>query len=445
MKRELGIAAVVAVVAGNMLGSGIFFVPGELAALTGGGWPTVWLWPACGLVLLMAALSAAEAAGRVPESGAMVVVLHRAYGPKAGFLKAWADTWIVGPGVMASIALVFGELVGGMFGAPPMLFAVAAIVLLTLVNAAGVRVAGRVQTGLTALKLGLVAFLCTGGLLADAAPSSATLPFAMTPALLGASLAMVLFCFDGWLDVINVAGEVRDPERNIPRGLIAGVVIIAVIYVAMNASILRMVPLETIQADSGKVPQAFAEGVFGATGSLWITASMAICMLGALGGVLLTFPRVVWVGAQLYLPGRWKRGPLRTLGAEPSGSVPLPALLLSAGLSLVALTTLSTFSNLVAFMTATMAIFVALLVSATFALRRKEGVPEGFQVPGYPWLPALAAGCLLALAVLVTIQDPKHALLGLAWIGVGGVVAVWLRVGQQPHDPSSTSLMRDAK
>ena len=234
LKRQLGLSAVVALVVGNMLGSGVFFTPGELAAVTQHPWQVHFIWALCGLITLCGALTLAELCRLLPQAGATYHVLREGFGPFWGFLLVWMELWVSGPGAVAGIAIVFGEfmqrVVGTRVAIAPAWWGAGAIAGFALVNIAGVVWGARVQVLMTTVKIvGLVGLI--GGALWLAPPTVAVVATAVAPEasasesfiafyrFAGLGVAAVLFTYVGWIDVSHVAGEVRRPERDLPLGL----------------------------------------------------------------------------------------------------------------------------------------------------------------------------------------------------------------------------------
>lgn len=176
LKKKLGLAAVSAIVVGDMIGSGIFFTPGQLAAVAEADWQVYLIWAMCGFIALCGALTLAELAVLIPQAGVPYRALSDAYGSFAGFMQAWVMVLVSGPGAIAGIAILFGEFADRIFGAgdAPLVWAVGAIVFFAAVNLRGVSWGGRTQILLTAVKvLGLLGLIVGGILVADAAPVTA--------------------------------------------------------------------------------------------------------------------------------------------------------------------------------------------------------------------------------------------------------------------------------
>src|SRR3989304_6172861 len=311
LQRQLGVVAVAAVVAGDMLGSGIFFTPGELAAVAQQSWQVYFFWALAGFITLCGAWTLAELSSLIPESGATFHIIRKGFGEFWAFLKSWVEMLISGPGSVAGVA----DAVGGFLSefldmrstwASP-LWGSLAIAFFTIINLFGVRWGGRTQIGLTAVKITALLALVFGSLWvthpAQAAQIAATETDGGLVHLLrfvGLGVAVVLFTYDGWVDVTHAAGEVSNPKKNLPRGLIAGVTLIVLLYLFVNYAYLRAVPLERMRQEPTLVASNLAEAAFGERGSRLLKLLIMISIFGALGGLIMTLPRLFYGAAHRY-------------------------------------------------------------------------------------------------------------------------------------------------
>ena len=229
LRRQLGLWAVSALVVGDMLGTGIFFTPGELASVAESPWQVYFFWGLCGAITLCGALTLAELTTLLPRAGASYHIIREGFGPFWAFLKIWVEMWVSGPGSVAGVAIVLGEFAARLPAAPARVSAttwgVVAIVAFALVNLGGVSWGGRTQILLTALKVaGLLALVVGSFFLAEPAAASHA---AKTQGasllglvrLVGLGVAVVLFTYDGWINVSHVGGEVREPAKHLPVAL----------------------------------------------------------------------------------------------------------------------------------------------------------------------------------------------------------------------------------
>lgn len=429
LRRQLGLAAVTAIVAGDMLGSGIFFTPGELAAVAVRPWQVYFLWALCGGITLCGALALAELATRLPRAGASYHIIREAYGPFWAFLKAWMEMWVSGPGSVAGVAIVFGEFLVRFLGegapiTPPAAGALA-IVLFALVNLRGVEWGGWTQVALTTAKVvGLLALVAGSLLLADAAPPAAPAMAGDGEGLVGLArvvglgVAAVLFTYDGWVDVSHLAGEVKSPRRHLPLGLTAGVAGISVLYLLVNHAYLRVVPLDAMRDAPATVANQVALAAFGPTGGRLLNGLVMLSIFGALGGLVMTLPRLFYAAAAQYEPA--SRGtrvhPFFGGLSRVSGTtaVPAGAILFCAAMSIVAILFFQSFSRLVTFFVVPLQVSNILVVAAVFRLPRGAPGPDEYRTPGYPVVPLVYIVVLSMLLASAVFYQPVDTLIGVA-------------------------------
>ncbi len=436
LRRHLGLAAVAAIVIGNMLGSGVFFTPGELAAVATRPWQVHFIWALSGLITLCGALTLAELCTLLPQAGASYHIIREAFGPFYGFLLVWLELWVSGPGAVAGIAVAFGEFAHRMTGTiPPVAWGAAAVGFFALVNLAGVQWGGRTQVLLTAIKVAGIAALIGGALLL-AAPAAAA-PVAVPDAdqglrgflrFTGLGIAAVLFTYDGWIDVSHVAGEVRRPGRDLPLGLGVGVLALTLLYLAVNHAYLRVVPLAAMRAAPTTVAGTVATAAFGPAGGRMLDALMAVSIFGALGGLVLTLPRLFYtLAAQYSGAGGAAGGFFRLLArVSPRSAVPAGAILFSAASSIAALLVFGSFSRLVNFFVVPLQAANILMVGAIFRFRRRPpatavGDPtiRQYRTPGYPVTPIIFMAVMAVFLASAIIARPVDTLAGVALAATG--------------------------
>lgn len=441
LRRQLGLPAVAAVVVGDMLGSGIFFTPGELAAVAQAPWQVYFFWGLCGAITLCGALTLAELAVLLPRSGASYHAIREGFGPFWAFLKIWIEMWVSGPGSVAGVAILLGELASRLAGdrtaLTPIGWGVTAIAIFTAINLLGVRWGGRTQVLLTAIKvLGLVALV--GGSLLLASPASAvaaeparTSSFLGFLRVVGLGVAVVLFTYDGWVDVTHVAGEVEEPRKNLPRGLGLGVAFVTVLYLVVNYAYLRVVPLDAMRADPSGVATAVARAAFGKTGGRVVDLLVLVSILGALGGLVMTLPRLYYAAAAEYKGPRVPRGPalfFRALSTVSARHVPVGAVLFSALLATTALLAFSTFRRIVTFFLVPLHFVNILMVASVFRLRRRTARAEApYLTPAYPFVPAIYILVLLLFLASAMVYNPLETLAGVGMTATGLPVYLWIR------------------
>jgi APA family basic amino acid/polyamine antiporter len=444
LRRQLGLLAVGALVVGDMVGTGVFFTPGDVAPVAESPWQVYFLWGLCGAITLCGALTLAELTTLLPRAGASYHIIREAFGPFPAFVKIWVEMWVSGPGSVAGVAIVLGEFARRLPMAPPEVSATAwgalAITAFAVVNLCGVVWGGRTQVFLTIVKVAGLLALVLGSLLlaspADLAPAAATATGGASllgfVRLVGLGVAAVLFTYDGWVDVTHVAGEVKEPARHLPLALGLGVGGLTLLYLVVNYAYLRVVPLEAMRAAPTAVATTVARAAFGPTGGQVLNVLIIVSILGALGGVVMTLPRLYYAAAEQYRDATVGRGVsqfFRALAWVPARSaVPAGSVVFAAVLSIAALCFFSTFRRIVTYFVVPLHLVNILLVAAVFPLRRRLSHPPGtYRTPGYPLVPAAYILVLALFLVSAMAYNPLDTLIGVAMTATGVPVYLWIR------------------
>lgn len=438
LQRKLGLSAVLAVVMGDMIGSGIFFTPGELAAVATAPWQVYFFWSLCGLITLCGALTLAELATLLPKAGVSYHALTEAYGPFAGFMQAWMMVLVSGPGAIAGVAILFGELANQFFGSGSsgmqLVWAVFAIGVFALINLRGAEWGGRTQIFLTAVKIfGLIALVAGGLLIADPAAQTSVSATDQTQhgllgfaRFIGLGVAIVLFTYDGWIDASNIAGEVRNPNRNFPLALGIGVIAITLMYLVVNYAFLRVVPLESMRENPTLVAPMVAEAAFGRNGGIALSLLMWISIFGALGGLIMTLPRLFYAAASEYVDrakGSFIAPAFRTIAhLSEKNSVPSGAILFAAGISIVALVFFGSFSRIVTFFVVPFQFMNILMVASIFRLRPRLATTDTYKLPGYPIVPGIFIFVMSLFLIAALVYNPLDSMIGIALTLAGAPV-----------------------
>lgn len=428
LPRRLGLWSAVAVLVGTTIGSGIFRSPAGIADKLPGPLPFLSIWVVGGIFALCGALTLAEVAGAFPQTGGIYVFIRESWGRLTAFLFGWAELIIIRAAALGAISTTFSEYFIRVLGYDPGIapynnyvhyVAAAAILLLAAFNYVGMKWGSLVQNLTTLAKTGalliiiLLAFALglpeTGGHFTPAAP-----PESFTFAKFGLALVSVLWVYDGWADVSFVAGEVKDPERNLPRVLIYGTLTIIALYLLANIAYLAVLPVEEIR-HSKLVAADAAEKLVGAVGVAFVAVAVMISTFGTLNGSVMTGARILFAMAADGLLFK----PVATV--HKRFQTPSVAIMLEAGLG-VLFVLLGTFEQLAdAFVTAIVP-FYALAVGSVFILRRRPDYRPPFRVPGYPVVPAIfivATILLLGNAIVdPTSRAPTLAVLGVILVGI---------------------------
>ena len=436
--RRLGLFSATMAVIGGIIGGGIFLTPSTVAARVGSGSFIMVAWVVGGLVALVGAFCYAELGARRPRAGGGYVYLREAWGPLPAFLYGWALLLVIATGAIAAVAVTFASYALALAGLSPRLtspVAVGAIVLLTGVNYLGVKPAAVTQNVFTVLKLGALAALISAGLL-GVTSLNLPQPPPTSPVLvsLGTALVPILFTYGGWQQTNFIAEEIIDPERNLPRALVLGVVVVVTVYLLANVAYLRVLGptgLATSSAPAAGVMRA----VLGPVGSTIIAAGIAVSTFGFLNLVILVTPRVFQAMAAdgVFFPALAR--------LHPEYRTPSAALLLQATWA-IALTLTGTFGQLVSYVAFGDWIFFGLTVAGLFAYRARDRSPAaGFRVPGYPWTPALFVIAAAYVVLSSVLANATHAALGATLIGLGvPIYMLYRRNMRRPASPRVTPL-----
>lgn len=428
----------------GIIGTGIFLTTADIARVLPHGGMVLLVWIVSGLVTLAGALSYAELGAMFPRAGGIYHFLKEAYGPLWGFFYGWASFWVIMTGGIAAIAVGTGEYLGAFFPyfstrhilltlawggfewtlSGGQLAAAAFIVLLTAINVVGLRQGALVQNVLTVAKVGAIGgFLVLGFLVpAKAAPQlGAALPGGNLLAAFGVGMIAALWTFDGWYGLTFSAGEMRNPARNLPLGLVGGSAAVTAIYLLLNWVYLRAIPVAEM-GEHPRIAEAAAQVLFGARGAQLLTAAVLVSSLGCLAATIL-------YAARIYLPmaqdGLFFRG---LAEVDPRYRTPARCLI-AQGVWSVLLTLSGKYDQLYTYVVFVVTLMHVATGVAVFVLRRKQPLtPRPYRVWGYPVVPALF---VLASAVLVanTLRErPVESLWGLGILLLGlPAYAYWRR------------------
>lgn len=419
LRRELGLWSAMALVFGVVIGSAIFRVPAPVAAAAGTPGAILLVWVLGGVITLCGALSIAELAVRYPEAGGLYVYLREAWGRPLAFVYGWTSL-VAAPMSTAAVALIFAEYLHVFVPlSAPLEHAAAALVVLVVAaaNYRSVKLGAAIQGFSAATKLAAILGLAAAiFVLAPAPAGDSVAPLLPTRhAWLGVTtgLMVVLWAYQGWTTLTPVAGEVRQPQRNLPIALIGGVAVVMAVYLLINVAYLRVLPLARLVASPAVAADA-ATRVLGRAGSALVSALVLVSVLGTLNGAILSGPRVFYAMAE---DGLF----FRTVGRiHPRYRTPHVAVLLLAAIT-VAYVLAFRFVTLVEGAVLAVWPFLALCVLGLFRLRRtRPPVAHGYRTWGYPAVPALFALATLGIVAAAWYQRfwPTTASLALILAGV---------------------------
>jgi APA family basic amino acid/polyamine antiporter len=427
LRRELGVFSAAMLVVGGIIGSGIFFTPSETAReLPTAGWVLV-VWALGGVVAFAGALTYAELGALIPDAGGAYVYIRESFGKLPAFLYGWMSLLLIASGAIAAVALGFAgyverfvslDAVGGRIGV-----AIVAIIALSAVNYLGITPGAVVQNIMTVAKIVALAVLILGGL-ALWTRMGAPLPLPVAPAPrtsllagMGAAFVPVLFTIGGWQQMNMVAGEIRDPGRNIPRALAIGIAIVVACYLGANAAYLRALGRDGLAASTA-VAADTATRMFGAGGATFISLAAMVSIFGFVNVTILANSRIVYAMARdgLFLPAAARvhprfGSPHVAIGVMAAWSI---ALLLLARGDVGTLLSGVVFADW---------IFFGLGGASVFALRRvRPDAPRPYRTAGYPVVPALFVLAAVLGIVSSFYKSLRMSLLGTLLLVLGVAV-----------------------
>ena len=430
LARSLGLFDATMIVMGGIIGSGIFRNPSVVAAKVHTPFLILGAWVVGGLIALAGAFIYAELANRRPEVGGQYAYIREAYHPALAFIYGWALLLVTQTGGMAAVAVTFGRYFIELTHIPvsqPMV-AVLALALLTVINCLGVRAGSTVQSVLMVLKIVAIAALILCGLfLADAKapvgnPADAPLldgpiSFDLLTAF-GAAMVPVLFAYGGWQTANFIAAEVREPRKNLPRGLVIGVMGVIALYLAVSFVCLRA--LGTAGLAQTETPASDVMRLaLGAPGARLIAAGIAISTLGFLSQGMLTAPRVYFAMADDRLFFK------RVAWIHPRTHVPVVAIALQ-GVMAIIIALSGTYEEILTYVVSVDFIFFGLSATCIFVFRRRNGGDgEGFKIPGHPVTTLLFVAACWLVVINTVYKEPVNSLIGLA-IMLAGIPVYFL-------------------
>ncbi|MDR3565453.1 MAG: amino acid permease [Negativicutes bacterium] len=424
LKKDLGLIAATALVVGMVIGSGIFMKPGKVIAAAGDSSLGLLAWGLGGVITLAAGLTIAELGAQIPKTGGLYAYLDEVYGKVWGYLFGWVQTLIYGPATIGALGLYFASLLQPFFNIPETLklpIAIVTVVFLAVVNSLGTKYGGMIQSIATAAKLipiGLIAvfglFMGNGQVLGMTSGVSET-------AGMGAAILATLWAYDGWIGVGFVAGEMKNPARQLPRSIVIGLGVVIVAYLSVNVAILHVLPAAEV-VSLGKYGAGTAAGIlFGEFGGRLISVGILVSIFGTLNGFILTGPRVPYAMAlrgQLPASGLLSR-------THPSFGTPVNATILEIVL-VILLMTLGDPDRLTDIAMFIIWVFYILAFMAVFTLRRRNpGGTRPYSVPGYPLVPIVAIIGAAYIVGSTLLGNPTDSLYSLA-ITAAGIPVYWL-------------------
>jgi APA family basic amino acid/polyamine antiporter len=415
---------------GSTIGSGIFLTPSVIAQQLEAPWLILGVWVLGGLTTIAGALTFAELGGMMPQAGGVYVYLSRAYGSLWGFLYGWAYLLVVNTGGVAALSIAFATYAGtfvSLDAGGTVALAIVGLALLTVLNILGVKIGGVFSDVFTVLKLAGIAALVALGLgwgsaaRTDFSPASFAFP-ENTGGALALAMVGVLWSYGGWQHASFAAGEARDPRRTVPVAMVAGALVVTLVYMLTNVAYMLLLTPHEIAA-SPRVAADAVGAVIGPSGSAMIALVIFISTFGTAGIYTLTAPRIYFAMAS---DGVFLRSVARV---HPRFRTPARAILIQSLWAMMLILFWGTFSELISYVVFTDWIFFGLTAASVLVLRRREpGAVRPYRTLGYPVTPLVFVAVAAWFVAHTLVEQPRQAAAGLAFLALGVPVYYFWRM-----------------
>ncbi|KID41351.1 APC family permease [Fructilactobacillus fructivorans] len=408
LKKNIGIGAALSTVMGTVIGAGVFFKTASVVANTHSVTLTILAWIIGGLLTICGGLTVSELAAAIPKTGGTIQYLKYTYGPLTGFLLGWAEMLVYFPANLAALSIVFSTQLINLFHLSASLSITIAIICalsITVINLLGSKIAGSVQSLTLIVKLIPIFIIVIAGLLLPGHVDVSfwpPMPSNGSGNLLtafGGGLLATMFAYDGWINIGSIAGEMKNPQKDLPKAIILGLTFIMIIYVLVNWVFLKNMPLNQIAGNQNTAYEV-AMKLFGGIGGKLVTIGILISVYGAMNGYILTGIRVPYAMAkddQLPFSKYFARLSKHTAAPYVSG-----LFMFAVAVVMIFMGSFDMLTDMLVFV---MWIFNCLLFVALFILRKRE--PElvrPYKVPWYPVVPiiALVGGVFILISTILT-------------------------------------------
>ena len=417
LQKSLGIVAALSTVVGMVIGGGVFFKPQAVYTLTGGA-PGLGIlaWIIAGIMTITAGLTAAEISAAIPKTGGMMVYIEEIYGKKLGFLTGWMQTVLFFPATAAAIAVMFGQQAALLLNNSSLVMpmSIGVILLIGILNTFGSKTSGAIQTVSTVCKLIPLGLIIVFGFIKGSGDNPIMNPLVaegIRPmGIIGQLLVAILFAYDGWINVGALAGEMKNPGKDLPKAIIGGLSIVMAINVVINLAYLWVLPASEL-AQYASPASIVAEKIFGPVGGKLINVGILVSVFGCLNGYLLTGPRIPYTLAnQKLLPA--------TFGKLNKNGVPANATLFMVVLSVIY--ALSGQFNLLSdlSMFAIWAFYTLTFIGVIKLRKTQPDLKRPYKVPFYPVIPIIS----ICSGLFVVIDQLFLAGMKSSMISLGGVI-----------------------
>jgi len=438
LEKKLSLFDSTAIIVGSMIGSGIFIVSAEIARQVNSPGMLMLAWIITGVITLLGALSYGELAASMPKAGGQYVYIREAFGPMYGFLYGWTLFAVIQTGTIAAVAVAFAKFTGVFFPVisagnhlieigsfsinTQQVLAITLIILLSVYNFRDVKAGAFLQNIFSISKvLALLLLVCLGfyfgykglGSTSHFHPAFPSIITLTTVGVFGAAMTGSLFSADAWNNITFTAGEVKNPQRNLPLSLFLGTSTVILLYILANFAYIYILPIDKIQhADNDRVATLMMETILGDSGKYFMAVMIMISTFGCLNGCILTAARVYYAMAidKMFL---------RPAAKLNKNNVPANSLKMQCIWSCLLCFT-GTYNDLLNYIMFAVMVFYVLTISGLFVLRRKKpDLPRPYKAFGYPFIPALYILFAALVAIVMLIYQTRFSIYGLIIILIG--------------------------
>ena len=419
LQKNLGLTAALSTVIGMVIGGGVFFKPQAVYTLTGGE-PGLGIiaWLVAGVITITAGLTAAEVSAAIPKTGGMMIYIEEIYGKKLGVLTGWMQCALFFPATVAALAVMFGNQSATLIGNKNLIVPITlgVILLVSILNTLSSKTTGLIQIIATVCKLIPLILIIIFGFINGNGNNAITSPLVgpgvSTVSIIGQLLIAILFAYDGWINIGAIAGEMKNPGKDLPKAIVGGLAFVMFVYIIINVAYLWVLPASKL-ANFDSPASAVAEVIFGPIGGKLITTGILISVFGCINGYLLTAPRVLYtLGQQKSIPGYKYYGSLNKSGVPGNATIVMGILSALYALSgqFNLLTDLSMF--------AIWSFYVLTFIGVILLRQRQPELNRPYKVPLYPVIPIIA----ITGGLFVVVNQLLFAGMENTLISLGGVV-----------------------
>lgn len=421
LKRQIGLLDAIMMVIGIVIGSGIFFKASTVFKNAGNPWMGILAWVVGGIITMASALTVAEIAAAIPRTGGVFVYLKELYGERWAFLFGWVQTLIYVPGVAAALSIVFVTQATYFIPMSEGMQKAAAIIMLFFImslNILSTKLGSKVQLVATFGKLIPIVVIIVLGLLKGEAHSLRTVSQGASSAGMagfGAAILGTLWAYDGWVSVGNMAGELKNPQKDLPKSIVIGLFVTIAVYILINLGIINILPVAEVIASKKPASDA-AVVLFGNIGAAFVAAGIMVSILGALNGYLMTGVRIPFAMAQDNLL------PFAKFFSKISDKFGTPINTFIFEVVLATIYVLSgSFDTLTDLAVFVIWIFFVMTVAGIFILRGKfKHLKRPYKVPFYPVVPiiGIVGGLYIIISTLITNTSSAIYGIGITLLGL---------------------------